>query len=104
MRKLTKKLLIFLLLFLFGVCGFITTAYGEQGVSTKGQITLVQEESSESTVESSTSTPLIIKPQGKYPETGELVRTSLSLSGVVLLLIVFIFYLWKRKKEQEEEQ
>ena len=42
------------------------------------------------------------KPEGRYPSTGELVKTSLSFSGGVLLLSALVFYFWKRKKQTEE--
>ncbi|WP_375178487.1 LPXTG cell wall anchor domain-containing protein [Enterococcus rotai] len=41
------------------------------------------------------------KPKGRYPSTGELVKKSLSISGVAIVLAVLIFFLWKRKKEKD---
>ncbi|MBL1226683.1 LPXTG cell wall anchor domain-containing protein [Enterococcus sp. BWR-S5] len=44
----------------------------------------------------------VSKPAGsKYPSTGELVKTSLSISGGLLIVLALFFYIWKRKKERE---
>lgn len=48
----------------------------------------------------STSRLPAIKPTGKYPSTGELVKKSLTFSGVVLILGTLILFLWKRRKEE----
>ena len=42
------------------------------------------------------------KPEGRYPSTGELVKTSLSVSGAVLIGAAGLFYWWKRKKQAQE--
>lgn len=42
-----------------------------------------------------------IKPKGRYPSTGELVKKSLVISGAILILLVVLFILWKRKKNQQ---
>ncbi|WP_347339094.1 LPXTG cell wall anchor domain-containing protein [Enterococcus larvae] len=64
-------------------------------------------ESSSSQVPSSSSvqdsSTAVTKPTGKYPSTGELVKTSLSISGIALLMIAFILFLFKRKKKEAEE-
>ncbi|MEI5990810.1 hypothetical protein A5881_002315 [Enterococcus termitis] len=44
-----------------------------------------------------------IKPKGKLPSTGELVKRSLSISGIALVLIVVFWFLFKRKKEGTKE-
>ena len=93
-------------------------AVGDGGVSTKGQITLTggsetTEPTSSSTSTSTTpstttpttvrsypSTELVSKPVGRYPSTGELVKTSLSIGGGALALATILLYLWKRKNGQ----
>lgn len=57
---------------------------------------------SEEPTPSSSSEPIVTKPQGKYPSTGELVKTSLTVSGVALVVLALLFFLWKRKKDKEE--
>lgn len=128
MRKSMRRRFILSALLLLGICGWMTTtAYGEVNggaVSTKGQITLTTEEPTPSTdstssseptptSESSSSTlpptgssqsPLTPKPMGKLPSTGELVKTSLSISGVILLVLLLIVFLWKRKKDQKSQE
>lgn len=39
------------------------------------------------------------KPPGKFPSTGELVKTSLSISGGILLGIALLFFILKRRKK-----
>lgn len=41
------------------------------------------------------------KPRGKYPSTGELIKASLSISGIVLLLLGMILLLWKKRTDKE---
>ena len=55
--------------------------------------------SSSSTVTSGTVT----KPTGNYPSTGELIKKSLSLSGIALVLLAFLLFLFKRKKKEVGE-
>lgn len=43
------------------------------------------------------------KPKGRYPSTGELVKKSIVLSGIILILFVVLFILWKRKKNNQTE-
>lgn len=77
-------------------------------VQTNGEITLY-DETSPSTTDSSLppgSTNDSIpepkpKPKGKLPSTGELVKTSLFVSGIALVMMLFFFYLWKQKKSKQ---
>lgn len=141
MRKLKAHRFILSALLVMGTLGFVSISVYADGnggaISTKGQITLLTEETIPSTDSSSSDSsvpdsstpdssvpdssvpdsstpkpspsessqsPIITKPQGKYPSTGELVKTSLSISGVVLLMIVLIVFWWKRKKDQESRE
>lgn len=58
---------------------------------------------SEEPTPSASSEPVVQKPQGKYPSTGELVKKSLSISGVALVAVVFGLFLYKRRKREAEE-
>lgn len=49
------------------------------------------------TSQSETST----KPKGRLPSTGELVKASIALSGIILILFVVLVILWKRKKNKQ---
>ncbi|MCA5013865.1 MULTISPECIES: LPXTG cell wall anchor domain-containing protein [unclassified Enterococcus] len=51
--------------------------------------------------EPSTSEPKVVKPVGRYPSTGEMVKTSLVFTGAALIVIGLLLFLWKRKKDNE---
>ncbi|MEI5990999.1 hypothetical protein A5881_002532 [Enterococcus termitis] len=81
-------------------------------VQTSGVISFYEESSSSSTepssttepsssTETSTSLPATKKPVGRYPSTGEMVKTSLVFSGAALIIIGLLLFFWKRKKEKE---
>lgn len=79
-------------------------------VQTNGVISFYEESSSteiSSTTESSTisepstSEPKVVKPVGRYPSTGEMVKTSLVFTGIALVVIGLLLFFWKRKKEHE---
>lgn len=57
-----------------------------------------------SSSEAKTSLSIATKPssKGKYPNTGEVVKKSLAISGAVLVMIVFLFSVIKNCKEKEE--
>lgn len=108
-KILIPSLLVFCLLNLLFIQA---NAEGNGGaVSTKGEITLVEEDPSPSTSSSekpktsnsATPTP-VKKPIGKLPSTGELVKTSLSISGIVLLVIGLFLFVWKRSKTKGKEK
>lgn len=92
----------------------------EGAVQTKGEVILWEESSessepptsstepSDSTVPSesvvsseSSQAATVSKPAGKYPSTGELVKSSLTITGIALLLIMLILFFLKKKKERE---
>lgn len=108
-----KKISLFLLLFLFvgvSLTGLGIESHAEENgglVETNGVVGFYEDSSSSSdstssnpTSNSSTSSQ-VIKPTGRFPSTGELVKKSLSISGLLLLLIV-LFLLFKRKKERDK--
>jgi len=79
-------------------------------VQTSGVISFYEESSStepssttepSSSTQPSTSSEATIKPVGRYPSTGEMVKTSLVFSGAVLIIIGLLLFFWKRKKEKE---
>ncbi|WP_339099516.1 LPXTG cell wall anchor domain-containing protein [Enterococcus sp. DIV0849a] len=76
-------------------------------VSVKGEITLFEEapiDSSEPpiTKPSDTTPDETVKPKGKLPSTGELVKYGSMISGGLLLIVVTLFYFIKRSKERTE--
>ena len=127
-----KNLLCFFLVASFlsgGVLTGSTQVQAEGAVTTKGQIELTKPSGTEPSETEPSTTPsgtgpsgtgsstyysggkwitdpsgsgYYTKPEGRYPSTGELVKTSLSVSGGVLLLSALVFYFWKRKKQTEE--
>ncbi|MBO0445097.1 LPXTG cell wall anchor domain-containing protein [Enterococcus ureilyticus] len=84
-------------------------AAGGGAVQTNGEIGFYEGESttepptSSSTTNVSESTIATTKPKGRFPSTGELVKKSLSISGVALVVIVCLLLLFKRKKKEGEE-
>ena len=72
-------------------------------VSTTGKISFyeeVTEPSSSASTEPSTAKPT--KPIGKFPSTGEQIRTYSLILGIVLLLFLLLLFLRKRRKEEQE--
>lgn len=59
-------------------------------------------EPSVSTSTTSSSTPIVQKPTGNYPSTGEVVQRSLMLSGAAILALALLFAVWKKRKEKRE--
>ncbi|OJG25037.1 LPXTG-domain-containing protein cell wall anchor domain [Enterococcus caccae] len=73
-------------------------------VQTNGVISFYEDSSStesSSVPELTTSDSKVAKPVGRYPSTGEMVKTSLVFTGVALVVIVLLLLFWKRKKEHE---
>lgn len=79
-------------------------------VQTSGVISFYEESSSiepssttepSSSTQTSTSSSIVKKPVGRYPSTGEMVKTSLVFSGAALIVIGLLLFFWKRKKEKE---
>lgn len=68
------------------------------------------EPTASSTVDSSITEPtmtdsgIVEKPAGgKLPSTGELVKMSLSVSGIAVISAVLFFFFWKKRKENKKE-
>ncbi|MBP2098160.1 LPXTG cell wall anchor domain-containing protein [Enterococcus rivorum] len=75
-------------------------------ISTKGQITLLEDTTTTETKTSESSKdktigPPVGKPSGKLPSTGELIKKSLSISGMVMIGITFCLYWWKRQQRKK---
>ena len=102
--------------------GFAQQASAQEGlggaVQTNGHIGFYQEEQPESSSSEESSAPqsttsepasteasttTVAKPTGggQYPSTGELVKKSLSLSGVALVVMAGLLILYKRRKKEE---
>lgn len=66
-------------------------------VQTKGEIIFFEEETTLSISDTSNSEP-ISKPKsrGKLPSTGELIKKSLSFTGLALIISIVVFYLKKQ--------
>lgn len=76
-------------------------------VSVKGEITLFEEravDSSEPPISkpSGTTPDETVKPKGKLPSTGELVKYGSMMSGGLLVIVVTLFYFIKRRKVRTE--
>ncbi|MDA9470605.1 LPXTG cell wall anchor domain-containing protein [Enterococcus sp. 5H] len=96
------------LLFLFNPISVLAEEAGNGGgIQTTGEIGFYEE--TKATTEptelpaSGTERPTE-KPKGKFPSTGELVKKSLSISGVALVIIAAIIFFWKRKKADGKQE
>ncbi|MEI5993784.1 LPXTG cell wall anchor domain-containing protein [Candidatus Enterococcus mansonii] len=79
---------------------------------TQGEITLVGDSSeppkpsgsseAPKASDSSSGAPTPVKPKGKFPSTGELVKAGLSVGGLALIAAVFIFFFIKKGKAEHE--
>lgn len=111
MKKRNKSCL-FITSILFSMLLFIfpMKCLGSEGaVQTKGEVTLINGKAvscGSSTLESSlpSSKGANQKPIGRLPSTGELVKKSLAISGIVILLIFLIFYFLRKKEEQSKSK
>ncbi|MGX7149539.1 LPXTG cell wall anchor domain-containing protein, partial [Enterococcus ureasiticus] len=122
---MTKKVLSILLSSIMGL--MVATQFSETvnatenqnggQVTTEGIITFY-EDSTEPTTEpttasttepskptpSSPSEPKVTKPVGRYPSTGEIIKGSIGIGGIVLVAIALFLFFKKRKKEQEADK
>ena len=78
-----------------GVIGF----YEASTESTSIEEPISSESSAPESTENSEEKAVVVKPKGKFPSTGELVKTGLSFSGVALVLGVLLFFFWKKRQE-----
>ncbi|WP_086314475.1 hypothetical protein A5821_002048 [Enterococcus sp. 7F3_DIV0205] len=112
-----KKRILYLILTSFVCVGLVVKAIPVHAAEEGGQVQTqadvgFYEESTDSSTEPTTSEtkpsqsistpPRPVKPTGKFPTTGELVKKSLLFSGSALVLLALIFFFWKRKKEKKE--
>ena len=114
--KFNKKIIYSFAAFLmtFGLVQPLQTAYGAEAggaVQTNGVISFYKGDSPASSDSSTTepsevpksgdtlpNTNNTVKPTGKYPSTGELVKTSLAFSGAAIVLFAIILILWRKRK------
>ena len=93
----------------------VSAAENQNGgqVTTEGIITFYEdatEPTTEPTTEPSEPTPTspsepkVIKPVGRYPSTGEIIKGSIGISGIALVSIALFLFFKKRKKEQEADK
>ncbi|OJG89771.1 LPXTG-domain-containing protein cell wall anchor domain [Enterococcus silesiacus] len=81
-------------------------AYANGGEVTVDGVIGFYEESVEPTITStSTSENPIVKPEGKYPSTGELVKKSLPwLGGLLIIIAVVVWFKFRNSKEEKNEK
>lgn len=115
MRKKIKFILFSFTLVLTLALGYPSNTLAKANggeVQTNGVITFYTESSTtEPTTEPTsepdkkdppkTSEPKVAKPVGRYPSTGEMVKTSFVFAGAALVIIGLLLFFWKRKKDQE---
>ncbi|MBM7690468.1 cell wall protein [Enterococcus ureilyticus] len=109
-KKINILVFSFTLLLTLVISYPLTAAANNNGgeVQTDGVIRFYEDSSSTepptSTQPSSstlTSSAQVAKPVGRYPSTGEMVKTSLVFTGAALVIIGLLLFFWKRKKEKE---
>lgn len=92
---------------------FPVKSLGSEGaVQTKGEVTLIDGMTSTSGRSTSTTKESVLpntegkrqKPMGRLPSTGELVKKSLTISGIIVLLIFLTAYYLRTKKKQSESK
>jgi LPXTG-motif cell wall-anchored protein len=107
-RKMhVHPLLVFLTLISGSFLFWQSPAYGMQAdVQTNGEIVFTESSTTTSSDHSteSSSKPLIEKPQGKFPSTGELIQKSLLISGFLLLVLVLLIYIVKQKRMGKDDK
>lgn len=88
---------------------FAETGVGGQ-VNTEGKITFYETETSssesqppqQSSSETAASEQAVVKPVGKLPSTGELVKNYGLIGGGLLVLILLVFLYKKRQKKEAQ--
>ncbi|MBP2097379.1 LPXTG cell wall anchor domain-containing protein [Enterococcus rivorum] len=82
----------------------VATEGGQVGQGAGIEFYVDESEPSASSSEEVTFSSIGTKPssKGKYPNTGEVVKRSLAISGAVLVMIIFLFSVIKSRKEKEE--
>lgn len=111
MKKMLKNRFLFVSIFCLSLClAAFSPAYAEEigqiqtkaGVGFYESSTSSSSSSSDSTTTSTTTSgsEVITKPKGRLPSTGELVRASLSISGVILIILILILFLRKKKEKK----
>ena len=107
-KEVVHLLLISVIYFGIGFGGLAVVNAEEIGqVQTNAGVGFYEASTDSSTIEATTTTTKptnVTKPKGRYPSTGELVKKSIAISGIVLILFVVIFILWKRKKNQQTKK
>ncbi|WP_430603131.1 hypothetical protein IGJ02_000488 [Enterococcus sp. DIV0724b] len=105
-RKNLKIIIASILLLTFSLVN-VQVSLAQEGaeVKTEGDITLYDTASSDSE-QSTTSSSLdkMIKPKGKFPSTGEVVKYGLPIIGIAFLFLLFIIYLVKRRYQNNEKE
>lgn len=113
-RIIASLIVVLSLLCLIPTVAFATGQGSEKSVSvqTNGAITFeaTDDSTKQSTEEpvpssepaTSTNEPVVEKPQGKYPSTGEVVKQSLVYGGAAVIALALILFLWKRRKKEDD--
>ena len=103
-----KKISLLLLLFLFvgvSLTHLSIESHAEENggvVKTNGVVGFYEDSSSSDPTSNSSTSTQVTKPTGRFPSTGELVKKSLSIVGIILLLLIMLFLLLKRKKQHDK--
>ncbi|OJG92945.1 hypothetical protein RV15_GL002079 [Enterococcus silesiacus] len=102
-----------LLFLLFGASLIEQNAYADGGqVTTSGVVGFYEESSSEppisstseSVTNSNSSEPLIAKPKGRLPSTGEIISNPFTWLGCLLAISAMGLFLWVKNKRQNGDE
>lgn len=117
-----KRSLVLMIASFFLVLGTVAsfpigaTADGNGGsVQTNGVISFYDETITSSTTEPTTEpsnselpttdSSIVEKPAGgKLPSTGELVKMSLSITGIAIIAAALLFFFWKKRKDSSKRE
>lgn len=108
MKKIVKNRFLFVSILCLSFClTTFSTVYAEEigQIQTKAGVGFYEASTSESESNTTATTvtsksEVVTKPKGRYPSTGELVKTSLSISGLILVILVLILFLRKKKEKK----
>ncbi|ALS36543.1 LPXTG-motif cell wall-anchored protein [Enterococcus rotai] len=111
MKKIVKNRFLFVSILCLSFClTTFSTVYAEEigQIQTKAGVGFYEASTSESESNTTNTTAttvtskseVVTKPKGRYPSTGELVKTSLSISGLILVILVLILFLRKKKEKK----
>ncbi|MEI5992307.1 hypothetical protein A5881_003863 [Enterococcus termitis] len=109
MKLTIKKCFLYISILCVCLClATFPTFYAEEigQIQTKAGVGFYESSTSSSTISSTktSGSTIVTKPNGRLPSAGELAKTSLSISGLILLILVLVIFLRKKKKKRASRE